>query len=63
MQDLRPTTNAYWFLRQWKNRLHNESFGRKRNLFWEERLVRHTYAIAKAIMQVRAIELTKEKAA
>jgi hypothetical protein len=63
MRDLRPTVDAYWLLRMWKNRLHNEAFGRKLNLFWEERLAQHTHNIGKAIMRARAIEITKEKAA
>jgi hypothetical protein len=63
VQDLRQTVSTYWLIRQWRNRLHRESFGRKLNLFWEERLNQHAYNIGKAIMRARAIEITKEKAA
>jgi hypothetical protein len=62
VKDLRPTTNAYFLLRQWRTRLHREAFGRKMNLFWEEKLTTKIHAIGKAIMHARAIE-TKEQAA
>lgn len=62
MQDLRQCVSSYWLLRQLKNRYVRDYKDRRLTAFWNDRLNRQILAISRAIMRVRALEIT-EKAA